>query len=1155
MPVLLDADEVLVWNEGDLTVVLLRGQVLLRQAGIQLRCLQGVAWVDRKQLKTTGIWHVEFYGDGEVHLTNSLDVKEGARALIDIRTRGEVKLNSHVNKVVQQPQPNDPVVQRARAERLAAAPSGIQPASLKPAGPVVPALPPPLPPQPLDPNPSWPVPMVPPATPTPPPVTPLAPPTLTPIPTTPPAGPGTGVKQTSFQTSQPAADGSTPDPPGTITLVQQGLPGPPAPLVPVAPAGTLPAGSLPAGSPMGTPSSPSLAPVTPPAPAGSVPVPLPPPSRPATRPPAAQGSISSPNRQYSISPRSAAGFEVKSVSLGDNEQATIVTGGVILNIRNIPGIGLLDIEADKLVVFSKGNNSQIINNMRQPEGQTANNNLEFYLAGNVEIRSETLINKQQNANPTATQTLNLTSNQIANAGVLSQTVMKESRILRAAEVYLDVNRNVAVALKTQLEIKQPKLPDPVFINAEKLLQTSETTRELIHAEIFSSKLPSDPGLKIYVSEAILEDKEVPQRGFLGYGPEVVDRKTGQPIMRKESIITGKDTYYELQDVPFFYLPYFSADARDPLGPVNDFDFGWNRVFGVQLGFSVNMFDTLGIQRPVGTRWIATLDYLTSRGPGLGTTFNYGGMKLYGTDIKYDGLVKGYTIYDMGTDILGGGRVSNFVPDNERGRALWRQQYWDIPGGFTVQTQLSYLSDHNFLEQYFKNEYDNDLNQNDYLYVKQQDDHSNWAWTGTVGARLRDWVTETIWLPKGDGYLIGQSLFDWFTYNAHASAGYGQLRITTVTEPNYPARVVSPLTDRTDYTGRFDFMQEVSMPLQLGPVKMVPYIKFDGTEYTQDVNGDTTGRIWGAAGVRGSMPLSRLYPEIQSDLFNVNGINHKIVLGANYEWADSNERYTTFGQLDRFNDDASDQAVRDMRNQDQMLYGKATGFNLQNNPLFDPQIYAIRRLIDDHVDTLDRVQVLQLDVLQRWQTKRGYPGMEHVVDWMTLDLSASVFPEPNRDNFGSTFAFLEYDWLWNIGDRTALTSQGWYDPISGGARVFNVGAYYNRNDRTTMFVGFRYIDPLDSRAVTASLTYVFSPKYSVTANSTYDFGTSQALTNGLILTRVGKDLQVSMGLTYNALQNTTGFVFEVVPNLYAASQGGQISGYNSMGTTNASVMGR
>jgi hypothetical protein len=67
-------------------------------------------------------------------------------------------------------------------------------------------------------------------------------------------------------------------------------------------------------------------------------------------------------------------------------------------------------------------------------------------------------------------------------------------------------------------------------------------------------------------------------------------------------------------------------------------------------------------------------------------------------------------------------------------------------------------------------------------------------------------------------------------------------------------------------------------------------------------------------------------------------------------------------------------------------------------------------------------------------------------------------------------------------------------------------------------------------VTGSVTYVFSPKYAFSASSTYDFGTSQALSNSLVFTRMGSDVQVSLGITYNALQNNFGVTFEIVPNL-------------------------
>jgi hypothetical protein len=189
-------------------------------------------------------------------------------------------------------------------------------------------------------------------------------------------------------------------------------------------------------------------------------------------------------------------------------------------------------------------------------------------------------------------------------------------------------------------------------------------------------------------------------------------------------------------------------------------------------------------------------------------------------------------------------------------------------------------------------------------------------------------------------------------------------------------------------------------------------------------------------------------------------------------------------------------------------------------------------VDNRIDTLDDIEVLQLDLRQRLQTKRGYPGQQHIVDWMTLDLSASIFPHSNRDNFGDTLGFLEYDWLWNIGDRTALASTGWIDAVNQDAHEFTFGAFLNRPDRTNFYLGYRQIDPVQSKAVTAAVTYVFSPKYATTISSTYDFGTNQSLSNSLVLTRMGSDLQVSLGFTYNALQNNFGVVFEILPNLAA-----------------------
>ena len=380
-----------------------------------------------------------------------------------------------------------------------------------------------------------------------------------------------------------------------------------------------------------------------------------------------------------------------------------------------------------------------------------------------------------------------------------------------------------------------------------------------------------------------------------------------------------------------------------------------------------MYDILDLPHFEGTRWRLYGDYLSLRGPGLGTEFDLSGKDYFGVKGTYNANVKLYGISDSGQDVLGYDRGQlSFWPNPAtswpitqpefRGIATGKMSAQDLDDGFSVLGQFGFISDRNFLEQYYYNSQINDLNYDTYLQLKQQ--QGNWAWTLYGQVSTRDWLTETNWLPKGDGYLIGQTfsfdnLEDLLVYNMHAQAGYAQLLPTQQVPFAY-----LPTDVRRD-TARLDLMQDISMPFNVGPFKIAPYLVGDLAYYSADVAGDQIGRAYGGGGVRWSMPLSRLYPDIQSDLFNVNQIYHKILFTGNYFVAQSSVGLNELPQLTRVNDDSSDQALRDIRPLQSTFINPATATFLTTSNLFNPQYYALRRLVDLSPDTLDSMDVLQL----------------------------------------------------------------------------------------------------------------------------------------------------------------------------------------------------
>ena len=165
------------------------------------------------------------------------------------------------------------------------------------------------------------------------------------------------------------------------------------------------------------------------------------------------------------------------------------------------------------------------------------------------------------------------------------------------------------------------------------------------------------------------------------------------------------------------------------------------------------------------------------------------------------------------------------------------------------------------------------------------------------------------------------------------------------------------------------------------------------------------------------------------------------------------------------------------------------------------IYALRTgagfdITSPYNELIDDQQVVRLAIRQRLQTKFGPPDHQKIRDWMTLDLEASYFPDPGRDNFGVP---------WGSAHGTLRLE---HQPAHVDSRQCNLrllsttrprcgtsGVLSQRSERGSVYLGLQAIKAddgvLDSDIVTASYSYQMSSKWISTMGTAYDFGgTSQ-----------------------------------------------------------------
>ncbi|MCA9041343.1 MAG: hypothetical protein KDA65_13405 [Planctomycetaceae bacterium] len=776
---------------------------------------------------------------------------------------------------------------------------------------------------------------------------------------------------------------------------------------------------------------------------------------------------------------------IQSTDTTPPETIWLITGGVTVRVFDAQQYGIVDLSADRMVIWvrSDGTGRPLPD---QEFGRDAP--LQIYMEGNIVVRH----------------------------GVTTLT---------ATHAYYDGIDDRALMMNAELRAFVPELQGDIRIRAQQLRQKSRDSFHAQNAWATTSQF-GEPGYRLRSSDIFFDYRY--GQSWLGQGDYDIDPVTGMAIPKPTPWVTSLNNTLTIteNDIPIFYLPKISGPAEDPNIPIRSVTFEQDSIFGTQVKTEWDMFKLLGMDNPDGVDWELLADYYSDRGPAIGTSTDYSGQDLFGVPGRFNGEGLGFFVYDDGRDNLGQDRRNLEPEDNTRGRLQWRHWQRLEPYDALIIGEFGYLSDRNFLEQYFEKEFDRGKDVETLAYGKQ--DYQNWAWSFLAQPQVNNFENTTEWLPKLDLYGLGEPILgEWLFWSSHSSIGYANLEpADTPTDPN---DLFSPIPYITDDDGVVLMTRhQLEAPFDLGPVHFVPFVMGEAAYWEDGITSDQIDRFVGRGGIRSSLMFSRIFPNVRSDIFNLNGLAHKIRIEGEYSYTDASRSYMDIPQYNEIDDNAQERFRQRLLTN---TFGGVLPFQ------FDPRFYAIRSGAGSDVtapyhELVDDQQVLRLAVRQRLQTKVGPPERQRIRDWMRLDLGVSYFPDETRDNFGDDFGLYTGHYAWNVGERTSILADALYDTFNDGQELWSLGVLSQRSTRGSVYAGIRQVKggDLDSHILTASYSYVMSPKWISTMGTAYDLAEEQNRGQTLTVTRVGADFLVHFGVSVDESKDNVGFGISIEPKL-------------------------
>ena len=661
------------------------------------------------------------------------------------------------------------------------------------------------------------------------------------------------------------------------------------------------------------------------------------------------------------------------------------------------------------------------------------------------------------------------------------------RTIRADQIYYDFEQNKALVVNAVMRSFDVNRGIPIYVRAAKLRQLAEN--------------------KFAGEDITLTTSEfyVPQISFNASSVIIIDTTSADE--QKGKISEGsfdaqmRDVRFKVGDSTIFYWPFIRSNLQRPDVPIKSVRVGHDSVWGTSVETRWHLSRLLGLQETEGTDSTLALDYYSERGVGGGAEFEY-------AREDYFGRLLGYVIDDHGEDRLGrhDSRRDLEPPRELRGRFRWQHRHF-LPHNWQLTSEVSYVSDENFIEGYYRSEFNVGKEQETLVHLKRIED--NWGLAFLGKARINNFWDKLEELPSAEFHLTGQSLFD------------DKLTLYSDTQVSRFRQLLASDSTSTVSEEFFTFMSEraeLDMPMRLDFAKVVPFVAGtvgyeDGGGFRTDIDGGAAGRednIWiGEAGARiFPLPTWKVYPEVESRLWDLHGLRH----------------------------------------------------------IIEPRVTVVGYTESDSV--AEQRDILNVGISQRLQTKRGPADNRRTADWMRLDMditwlnnsgdssagadrfiwnnpfvplvnrsSTMVPPQDRRSSgiFGPRRNYFGADYIWRVSDTTAVLSDMNYDIQSGVVQQFNVGFSRLRWPNLSYYIGSRYLKRIDnglgeegSNAFTFAASYVLDPRYSVVFSQQYDFDYGANIRSELTLIRRYHRLCYGITFRVDESMDRKAIVFSIWP---------------------------